>query len=228
VSSEAQYQSIYEKYIGTLLRGEVRVDETLSHLENDRRLGISVIVPMHQLGDRYERFAKIAASVEPDLYLYPLEDLHITVFDLIQGSESYRRDNAKDVLFSEIVNNVARVIEPFSIEFKGVVFSDEAGMLQGFDNDRLVGIRQKIRTILGERGITNDERYESQSAHITFCRFQKKVKNKEAFLTFLDEYRHFEFGSETVTHLEIVEHDWYNLKSKKRTIQNIPLYDRIV
>lgn len=226
MSSEALYQSIYEKFIGILTRGDMRVDDALAHREEDGRLGISLIIPMQQLGDRYADFAKIAARVEPDLYLYPLEDLHITVFDFMQGSGTYRRDRSNEILFTEIADNAAKTIEPFTIEFRGVVFTDEAGILPGFDNDRLVGIRQKIREMLKQRGVRNDERYESQSAHITFCRFQNRLKNSAEFVRFLHNYRQFEFGTETITHLELVEHDWYNLKRKKRIIQDIRLDHR--
>lgn len=223
MSSEVLYQSIYEKYIDRLTRGDVHADDALAHPEKDRRLGISLIIPMQQLGDRYTDFAKIPALVEPDLYLYPLDDLHTTIFDFIKGSDTYRQDRANDLLFAEIAESAAKTVEPFTMDFRGVVCTDEAGMIPGFDNDRLIGIRQKIRKTLAQRGIGNDERYESQSAHITFCRFRKRLKNCAAFVRFLHEYRQHEFGGETITHLELVEHDWYNLKRKKRIIQTIPL-----
>lgn len=218
MSSEALYRAIYEKYIGAIGLGNVRVDAALAQFEKDKRMGVSLIIPIHHVCDRYDQFVKIPAGIEPDLYLYPSEDLHVTVFDFVQASAPYRKDPSKAAFFKEIVGEIAGTIEPFLIQFKGVVFSDEAGMLQGFDEDRLVEIRRRIRMMLNRHGIKNDERYESQSAHITFCRFQREVKNIKAFLQFLQEYRSYDFGTETVAHWELVEHDWYNLKKKKMVI----------
>ncbi len=70
-----------------------------------------------------------------------------------------------------------------------------------------------------ETGLKNNERYESESAHITFCRFREKLKNPEKFMRLIDENRKYEIGKERIDRLELVEHDWYNQESKRRLLR---------
>jgi hypothetical protein len=84
-------------------------------------------------------------------------------------------------LFLDISRNAVTSFEIFKIQMKGVVFSRGAGIIKGYDDNKLVSIRRNIRELLIAHHIKNDERYESESAHITFTRFRSNIKNPMMF-----------------------------------------------
>ena len=212
------YNRIYHANEKALRSGDVLIDELLAHGAKDKRLGLSLIIPVRKIQRNYEKLVRQFKEHEP-LYYYPFSDLHITLFDYVQASEHYRRNRDTETKCIEITEKALKSIPEFNIEFNGVVFSREAGMLQGCDHNRLLQIRKRIREVMKEIGLKNNERYESESAHITFCRFREKLKNPEKFLHLIDENRKYEIGKERVNRIELVEHDWYNKESKKRILR---------
>ena len=162
-------------------------------------------------------------NVESDQYYYPFEDLHITIFDFIQGTVNYQRNDVLESLFLDISQNAADSLESFKIQMKGIVFSKGAGIIKGYDNNKLVLIRKKIRELLITHQIKNDERYESESVHVTFTRFRSNIKNPIIFCEIIKKNMEVELGEEQITNLELVEHDWYNSFHTKRIIGKIQL-----
>ena len=73
-----------------------------------------------------------------------------------------------------------------------------------------------MREMLEKNGIRNDERYRSETAHITFCRFRKELNNPKKLVKELDRYREYVFGRESVEYIELVEHDWYNRGERRK------------
>ncbi|MBN1700010.1 MAG: hypothetical protein JW881_21045 [Spirochaetales bacterium] len=72
-------------------------------------------------------------------------------------------------------------------------------------------------------GIENDERYRSESAHATFCRFTSPLRDPAGLLRYIEKHRSYALGTETVAVIELVEHDWYNRSSAKRIIKQYVL-----
>jgi hypothetical protein len=73
------------------------------------------------------------------------------------------------------------------------------------------------------RGLRNDERYESRSAHVTFCRFASPLQDPEGLVSLIDACRDLSLCAEEVANMELVEHDWYNSKATKRVIARFAL-----
>jgi hypothetical protein len=223
MSSIELYDRIHDSNIGDIGEGRVEIDRYLATAENDPRLGISLIIPIVRNSGRYRELVDRFESVEPDQYYYPFGNLHITIFDFIQGTGSYRRDDLLEKAFLEISREAVEAVGPFAIHFRGVAFSAGAGILRGYDGDALISIRRNIRMLLRERGIRNDERYESESAHVTFTRFRAALRNPSLFLETIEAARAFDLGVEEVSSLELVEHDWYNSLRTKRVVGRIGL-----
>jgi hypothetical protein len=87
----------------------------------------------------------------------------------------------------------------------------------------LIHIRKRIRKALIEYNLNNDERYESQSAHITFLRFINNIANPNSTVEMINRLKDYSFGEMKVGSIDLVEHDWYNLKEKKRIIKHFEL-----
>jgi hypothetical protein len=223
LSSIEVYNKIYTENIGQIRSGNIEVDHFLATGENDSRRGISLIVPVKQILNNYKRLVGDFSTVEPDQFYYPFEDLHITVFDFVQGTVNYQRNDLLEGLFLRISQNAIDSMGNFKIQMKGIVYSKGAGIIKGYDDNKLVLIRRKIRELLITHQIKNDERYESESAHITFTRFRSSLKNPLIFCETMEKNMEVDLGEEEITNLELVEHDWYNSSHTKRIIDGIQL-----
>jgi 2'-5' RNA ligase len=221
LSSRNIYDSIYDKNIADIKSGNIKLDEYLSGNKPDSRIGISLIIPIRSISKSHEKLVSCLKEIEPEQYYYPTHDLHITIFDYIQGTENYIRNPELEKLFIRVSRESLKSFHEFLITFEGIVFSKAAGIIQGYDDNVLIKIREKIRILLKENGIKNDERYESESAHITFMRFMNYFIRAEELCRFINENREREIGIQKIEEIELVEHDWYNHESNKRIIEKI-------
>ena len=223
MSSRRLYDSIYNTNIADIESGNIKVDDYLIGNKPDSRMGISLIIPIHSISKSYANLVSSLKKIEPAQYYYPTHDLHITIFDYIQGTEKYIRNPELEKTLIRISRESLKSVHRFSITFEGIVFSNTAGVIQGYDDNILIKSREKIRILLKKNGIKNDERYESESAHITFVRFMNQFLRAEELCRFINENREMEIGIQKVEEIELVEHDWYNHESNKRIIDKIEI-----
>jgi 2'-5' RNA ligase len=223
LSSRSLYDSIYDKFILDIGSGNVGIDRYLTGDMPDARMGVSLIIPIRSISHPYEDLVSSLGKIEPGQYCYPARDLHITIFDFIHGTETYTRDPELERAFARISRESLKGVHAFPVAFKGIVFSNAAGLIQGYDDNLLIEIRNKIRLSLVASGIRNDERYASESAHITFMRFAGKLAKAKELCGFINENRDTDLGMETIREIELVEHDWYNHESTKRIIERFSL-----
>ena len=223
MSSIEQYDSIYKSNILKIKSGSIQIDNYLNGNILDSRKGVSLIIPIKTIHDSYFNLKEKINEIDKDQYIYPFDDLHVTIFDFIQGTKNYKADIDTEKICIEISNNVLNTINTFWIEYKGITCSSSAGLIQGFDDNQLVNIREKIRKNMELFNLKNDERYKSESSHITFLRFMKKIKDTRKFVNFINNNRITNIGKEKVKDIELVEHDWYNKKESKRVINKYQL-----
>ncbi len=223
MSSAAHYETIRARNLDRLRSGAVEVDATLAAGKPDCRRGVSLIIPAGGIASAYAALADVFAAVERDQYYYPAADLHVTVFDFIQGTAAYRPDADKERAFRDIAAEAARSAAPFDLTLRGVVGSAGALLIAGYDGDALVRLRERIRILMAERGLPNDERYESRSAHVTFLRFARQLAEPARFVETMDRHRETPLGTVRVERMELVEHDWYNAAATKRLIATVGL-----
>ncbi|MGD0036238.1 MAG: hypothetical protein ABSC53_02975 [Bacteroidota bacterium] len=220
---KTQYDSIHKDNITYIRNGNVFVDEYLATDAKDLRRGLSLIIPMSQITKSYEAIVEGFRILAPEQYYYPIKDLHITVFDYIAAHKDYTRSASIEQTYIRITDDVIKSLSSFTIFFKGIVFSREAGLLKGYDNGLIIALRERIRHRLKDDGLPNMERYQSMSVHCTFMRFTKSIDNVQGFLSELELRKEAEIGKETVKSILLVEHDWYNRKSLTRAIKKYEL-----
>ncbi len=223
MSSPELYDRIHASNIGRLRSGSVEVDAFLSSGKPDPRLGLSLVVPIGGIAEPYRALVRSLSRIEPGQYYYPLDDLHITVFDFLQARADYAKAPALVEAFLDISREALASERGFAVGLRGIVFSASAGMIKGYDGGALTRIRKRIRSLMRLRGLANDERYESESAHVTFTRFRVGLADPAALCASIDEFSELEMGEAAVTRLELVEHDWYNSAGTRRIIGEIPL-----
>lgn len=223
MSSAALYNQIYTDNLPRISKGTIELDPWLAERAADRRLGISLIIPIQGIREEYEALVGRFRAAAPEQYYYPFEDLHITVFDFVQASEGYTRADKQEDDYWQISQHVLAGISPFPLELRGPVFSRAAGLLAGYEGDILIRIRNDLRRLMTMKGLRNDERYESRSAHVSFCRFRSPLQDPAGLVKLIDASRDLLLGVEEVAYMDLVEHDWYNSQATKRVIARFTL-----
>ena len=96
------------------------------------------------------------------------------------------------------------------------------GMAQ---NNQLNSMREKLRAGFKNSSLQHsiDARYTLKTAHSSIIRFQAPVKHSKRFISLLEKYRNFNFGTLQVSELELVFNDWYQKKQRGQLLYRLPL-----
>ena len=225
-----KYESIFLDNIKHITLNDIIIDQHLLDPDNDNRSGLSIIIkPGDKLKNIYYSLINGFRKIEPDQYYYPFKDLHITVFDFIIASENFQFNDKLLKIYISVAGKIFKNELPITIIFNGVVFSKAAGIIKGYDNDdRIIDIRHRIRVCLEEAGMKTDERYESVTTHMTFCRFLRKINNCMDFLLHVEKMKEIPFGQYSFDYADLVIHDWYNKSGKCKLIKRISLIQNIL
>lgn len=218
MASRALYDSIARAGAERISAGGAGIDGYLATGMPDGRRGLTLLYTPSSIGPAYRHFMERAAAAVPGQYLYPPEDLHVTVFDFVSAREGFRAGRTLEESCIALCDTVISRTKTFTIEFRGVAFSAAAGLLCGYDRGRLTALRERIRRLLPTHGIQNSERYPSRSAHATFLRFARPPENPEALLAFMRAHREIPLGTISADRLQLVEHDWYNRAATRRLV----------
>jgi hypothetical protein len=220
---QSLYDSIYLNNIESLRRGNIVIDDNLCGDIIDDRRGISLIIPLCQISPGYAKLVNIFQQIEPEQYYYPAHDLHITLFDYIAAHAAYSGSDKLDATYTTLAQSVLTSLKSFSIVFKGIVFSREAGIITGYDDGSIAALRKRIRQHLVDHGLPNLERYESISVHASFLRFKKRIRKEKDFIAAIESWRSVDIGTEVIKKVLLVEHDWYNRRQITRPIKQFAL-----
>lgn len=185
--------------------------------ENDKRRGITLLVPLDvKTAGACTVLENDIRAIEPDLYFYPVSDLHVTVLDLVSVRDGFRRDDDGIGKFIRLMEKAVAEVHPFSISFKGIITSRAGILVKGYYSRELQDLRARIRELAIAENIALEERYKSYSAHVTVARFKSLVRNWPALWAFIEKESLREVGAMTVNAMHLVIHDWYN--REKETI----------
>jgi len=72
-------------------------------------------------------------------------------------------------------------------------------------------------------GLKIDERYKSETAHITFTRFVNPLNDNRKLAGKINEDRNKSIDEITIRKIELVEHDWYNKKAHKKVFKTFEI-----
>jgi hypothetical protein len=226
VSSVELYEGIRRENRAAILAGDIVVDESLGpKAVRDGRRGIGLILPIPEGGELFKGLRKAAGRCLPEQYLVPADDYHITVFEFKSATEGYERDEGFEREVAELCDAVLAGLGGMAISFKGIVFSRAAGIIKGYDEGALVELRRRLRAAMRDRGLPLRERYESESAHVTFCRFLRPLADMRRLEDFIDRHGEMEYGTLSLGGMELVESDWHNRRAARRALKSYALND---
>ena len=218
MSSKLLYDRIFNDHINHIKNGNIETDYFLSSQSEDNRRGISLIIPIPFNSIKYSSLVNAFRDIESDQYYYPLSDLHITIFTFLSARDTYKNNKELEGEFIQITKTALDKLNKISVSFSGITFSKEAGFINGYDNDALISIRNDIRKEMDKRGLKIDERYKSETAHVTFMRFRNRISDINRFYNRIIENKDKKIEEINLRKIELVEHDWYNTEINKRVI----------
>ena len=212
------YDSILTANREIILAGGVG-DALLERALTDSRMSLVVLIRISlNVAEKINSCIDDLRGIEPNLYYYPAKDLHITVMDVLKGEEG-RRIPPNITEYIRCIEECSKEISPFKIRFDGLTASDNAILVRGYYDDRLMVFRQKLRDMLKQRGLSLEERYKTISSHVTIARLHSKYQNPEKLLDYIEKPR--PFGTMTVSNMEISFHNCYD--TRKEVLSTIEL-----
>ena len=215
------YNNIFIKNKEKICQGGVK-DELLSNVQNDERMSIVLLIRISpNISANIEKCINKLKEIESDsMYFYPSSDFHITVIDILKGEIGRNiPENINDYI--NCINECAKQIKPFEIEFEGLTASDNAVLVKGFYDNELQKFRELLRESLSKNNLKLEERYKTISSHITIARNKDKLKNPEKLISFIENESKNNFGKMKVDSFELCFHNWYD--TKKQAIAKINL-----
>lgn len=220
---QLNYQKIEDMHVDNLAKGSVKIDPYLMPGCIDNRFGLSLIC---SIGSQFSNYSALLSNYDEFkgcLYMYPQEDLHITLFDIFPAVSDFSISDSQLEKYKNTFEDLFSGIASFQVSLNGVLFTDMAGFVKGFDCMKVYSIRQEIRKKLKQMNLAYQERYESKIAHITFCRFNDELCNSSALQKVNYKLSDKALNTLTINNVSLVVHDCYNMKSKTNIISNIPL-----
>ena len=215
------YNSINTKGISSIRNKKEYVDYTIDD-PNDTRMGLSLLIrPDKKVCQNLVDALSKVQKIEPDQYFYQPSDFHITLFTLKSAVSDFTFSDVQKENCINLTKEVLRNHSPFSIDLKGLILSDACIIATGYTDKTINSIRQSIRLHLNDYALSNTERYPIETAHITIGRFRKNITDSDLFLSVIDEFKDYNFGSFTVNEVELVYHNWFD--SKKEILETFTL-----
>lgn len=193
----------------------------------DQRYGITLLTrPNAEVAHNIMGFLWQARQLEPEQYFYPQSDLHMTVLSIISCYAGFSLDQVDTKAYADKVQEALQDISAFDLEFRGITASASTVLIQGFPQDAsLQLLRDRLREVFRSSDLQHsiDSRYKIVTAHSTVIRFRQPLRQSEQFWEFLEDHRHTDFGTFTISGLELLGNNWYQQKEKTQCIRRYTL-----
>lgn len=220
------YNLLYENAVQAIQTDKYTTDPLIDTAEDNRRGVTLVIRPDKNLAAAVNRFLTDIQLHEPEQYYQPIHDRHITLLSIITCKPGFQLNDIDVPAYTHLIQKAIEQQPAFNIVFKGITASPSCIMLQGFpENNVLTEIRNILRAAFKASGLIHsiDERYTIQTAHMTVIRFRTPLKNIRSFLSAIEPYRNFYFGTTAVKNTELVFNDWYQRKEHVQILKQFSL-----
>jgi len=220
------YLKLYTETLSKIKADEYEIDPLID-ANNDFRFGVTLLIrPDEKTKTNIQRFISEVKQVLPNQYYYQNSDIHITVMSIISCYEGFKLESINTEDYIKIISDVLNHRKSFNIHLSGITASPSCILLQGFfEEHTLTEIRDQLRVSFRASTLqqTLDQRYSIQAAHATIIRFREKLVNKDAFLSIIEKYKDFDFGTFEVKNIELVYNDWYQRAQFVKKLHNFEL-----
>ncbi|TRZ43110.1 mutarotase [Robertkochia solimangrovi] len=189
---------------------------------SDRRTGLTLLIrPPEAVCHKISGIIEDFRALLPDQYFYPESDMHITIMSIISCYPEFNTQDFQADPYIELTKECLEGIPPIKINLKGITASPAGLVIQGFPMDRHLNklrdvLRQRFRASELEESI--DRRYTIRTAHLTFMRFRKPLRETDTFIQLLNNHRNTSIGEFTVDNMQLTINDWYQKEAKTTLI----------
>ncbi|AWW29302.1 mutarotase [Echinicola strongylocentroti] len=223
---KSHYESLFQSARQQLIHDQYEVDKKIDNPSDSRR-GITLLArPDHHCKTKITAFLDELQLLDPSQYYYPQSDLHITIMSIISCYAEFQLEQINPKEYISIILDSLRHIPPIKVHFAGVTLSPAGVLVQGYpDGEALQELRDRLREHFKSSTLQQslDKRYTIQTAHSTIMRYRHPLKNKDKFLQTIESNRHTDFGTFTVSELELVVNDWYQRKKNVLVLHQLPI-----
>ncbi|MFR0609373.1 2'-5' RNA ligase family protein [Limosilactobacillus mucosae] len=206
---DSLYRSIDQKGKAAILKNQF-ADPYLCRLKPDSRLGLTLLarLPVH-VGRNIGYAQQKLRTANPNLYCYPLADLHLNVLNLIEARTDFSLAPADLAAYQNSIKELLANCRPFSVMLQGLIASPSGILTVGYYSDELFELRKALRLKLA-KDLPLVDHYQTASGHVTIARFEAPLNDPNGLLCDLDEMGQLRFGSFVVKQVDLVIADWYN------------------
>lgn len=200
-----KYDVLWDEAYQALRDGNLRVDHF--PVDGDPRWGLSlVLLPPKKLADEIaEIAAELGSTYKSTHHLCDAADLHLTVTSL----EPYR-DDVDQTTLKHYVNALEQfhdLIDDVRVRLVGLGGSAAGVFVQGFDEDTLTPIRQRMRQTAADlhNGAPPPMSFVRDTAHISVS-VHREATPEPAAADYLQRHRHRYFGEMTDATVALVRY----------------------
>jgi len=155
--------------VDEILAGELRFPYT------DQRYGVNIIVrPSVDIAEYICSIQNQLRTQEPDQYYYPVETLHLTLVEICFGRSLNEAVHIGQTVAANI-KSVLHSVPMFQVKDPLLSHDARACTLKFTCASGIGDVRRLIADGLRAEGIEIEQRYQSESDHITFMRYTKPL-----------------------------------------------------
>lgn len=209
------YHNINNQGHAAIQSNNEQIDQHLIGIKKDHRLGLTILtsLPAHvcrNINICLQEFKKL----EPAQYYYPATDMHITIIDIIAANTKFYLSPLEKKKYTEVLSQIISTVGTIHWELKGIIISPNTILVKGYYSDNLIKLRNLIRHELPLKGLMLQERYPTNSGHITIARFTSPLQHPHQILALQEQFEETALGKFRTASLDLVVHDWYNHNSQ--------------
>ncbi|MBB1080152.1 hypothetical protein H5S09_01675 [Limosilactobacillus sp. STM2_1] len=205
------YSDINRRGCTAIQNDNVRIDEYLTEKKTDQRLGLTLLtsLPAH-ICRNIDICLQAFKRLEPKQYYYSAAQMHITIIDIIAANSKFCLSPLEKKKYMEILTQIISEVGTIHWKLQGLIVSPDAILAKGYYSDNLVKLRNLIRHEVPLSGLPFQERYPTNSGHVTVARFISPIQHPHQFLSLQENVNNIDLGSFSTPIIDLVVHDWYN------------------
>lgn len=220
----ATYNDLFNRGAAALRARQATTDAFLRHPATDTRFGLSLLIPVApSVAASIAQQQAALQGLEPSLYCYPPDDMHVTWLTLLTAQAGRTYSAAEARRYAELLRPLLAKVPAFPIRFEGLSLSAGAVVAQGFPGAELQQTREAVRHAAAEHQLPLEERYHSLVAHTTIVRFSQLLQQPAAVVEYVKKRRHELLGTQLVREAHLTWNDWYNRRARSRVLARLPL-----
>lgn len=204
------YNSIWKSSKPKILSQKLDLYPYQKRQNIDTRSGLTLLIDLQQncpkeVLDLLNR----AQKVEPNQTWYPQENLHLSLYSLLEFDEKNPQSELTLELLEKYQEAVVAALTDFptfNIELKGITASNNAVLIKGYSDGMIQMMRDRINQELTKRNLPQNNR--TKLNHFCIMRYTKPLTDPPSFCEFIEQNKDNPLGILSVSSAKLVINNW--------------------